>query len=110
MNVLVLCGRNKRRSPTAERVLRRWPGVQARSAGFSPQSPRTLRTADLEWADVVLVMENEHKRRLRGHFRQSLGPTRVVVLGVPDAFDRDDPELIALLAVRMREALDGEGQ
>ena len=55
MNVLVLCGRNKRRSPTAERILRRWPGVRARAAGFSPRSPRTLRDADLQWADVDSV-------------------------------------------------------
>lgn len=108
MNVLVLCGRNKRRSPTAERILRQWPDVHARSAGFSSQSPRTLRAADLEWADVVLVMENEHKRRLRGHLREALGTTRVVVLGVPDIFERDDPELVALLTERMRGVLHVE--
>ena len=105
MNVLVLCGRNKKRSPTAERILRRWSGMHARSAGFSSQSPRTLRESDVAWADVVLVMENEHKRRLRGRFRDVLQRTPVVVLGIADEYDRDDPELVDLLSERMTRAL-----
>ncbi|QOV69188.1 hypothetical protein IP582_01865 [Citrobacter sp. BDA59-3] len=35
MNVLFICSRNQWRSPTAEQVFRRYPGLNVRSAGTS---------------------------------------------------------------------------
>lgn len=106
-HLLFVCGRNKRRSPTAERLFRRVPGLHVRSAGFSPKSPRTLSEADVRWADAIFVMEREHKRRLREAFRRQLDATTVHVLDIPDDYERDAPELIELLRERLRALLPG---
>ena len=38
MRLLFVCGRNRLRSPTAERVFAAVPGVEAESAGVAPDA------------------------------------------------------------------------
>lgn len=38
----------------------------------------------VEWADLILVMEKEHRHRLNRKFGKALGGKRVVVLPIPD--------------------------
>lgn len=64
MNALFICSRNQWRSPTAETVFRRYPNVQARSAGTSPNARHTVSIDDIAWADKIFVMEQKHKSRL----------------------------------------------
>ena len=54
----------------------------------------------LEWADLIIVMENAHQNRLNKKFRQHMRGKRVAVLGIPDEFDYMDDELINLLKLR----------
>ena len=56
MNVLFVCSKNQWRSPTAEKVFGRDPGLKVRSAGTSRKARRTVTANDLRWADVVMVM------------------------------------------------------
>lgn len=67
--LLFVCSRNQWRSPTGEQVWRRQPGIQARSAGTSPNARRKICAADISWADVIFVMEKKaqepHRRRVR---------------------------------------------
>jgi predicted protein tyrosine phosphatase len=97
VNVLFLCSRNQWRSPTAEQVWRRHPRVQARSAGLSAGARHVVSEADLEWADVVFVMEDKHRSRLMGGYRDVLGDKPVHVLDIPDDYRYMDPELVELL-------------
>ena len=53
-NVLFVCSRNQWRSPTAERVFRRDPRVNTRSAGTSPNARHPVNESDLRWADLIL--------------------------------------------------------
>jgi len=97
LHVLFVCSRNQWRSPTAERVFRRTPGLSVRSAGTSPRARRTVQARDLQWADVVCVMESKHRDRLRaGHGRLARG-VDIVVLGIPDDYRFMDPDLVDLL-------------
>jgi predicted protein tyrosine phosphatase len=95
-NILFVCGRNRWRSPTAERIYRRDERVRVRSAGISDKSPHTISRSDLEWADLVLVMEREHKSRIAALFPgQPLPP--VESLDIPDDYEYMEAELISLI-------------
>jgi predicted protein tyrosine phosphatase len=100
-HVLFVCSRNQWRSPTAERVFQNDPRLAVRSCGLSEQARRKLRTADLEWADVVFVMESHHRSRLTDQHRDALGRTPLHVLDIPDDYQFMDPELVGLLEDRV---------
>jgi len=58
-NILIVCGRNKKRSLTAEQIFRRDSRINIRSCGISPQSKKQITFGDIDWADLILVMEEE---------------------------------------------------
>ena len=96
-NVLFVCSRNQWRSPTAEQVWRRHPQLNVRSGGTSPSARHTVSDADIEWADVVIAMEQKHKSRLVAEFTRLLEGKTVHVLDIPDDYRYMDPELVELL-------------
>jgi predicted protein tyrosine phosphatase len=98
LKVLFLCSRNQWRSPTAERLWRKAPELSVRSAGLSKSAIRRLAARDVDWADVIFVMEDQHKSRLMRDFRNDLNRTPVHVLDIPDDYAFMDPELITLLS------------
>jgi predicted protein tyrosine phosphatase len=98
--LLFLCSRNRLRSPTAEAVFAAYPGVEVDSAGLSPDAELRLSADQVEWADLIFVMEAGHRERLKKTFDSLLGGKRVVVLGIPDDFGYMDPGLVELLKVR----------
>ena len=97
MNALFICSRNQWRSPTAETVFRRYPNVQARSAGTSPNARHTVSIDDIAWADKIFVMEQKHKSRLLAQFPRALQYKEMIVLDIPDDYRYMDEELIEIL-------------
>jgi len=95
--VLFLCSRNRLRSPTAEQVFAAWPDLETDSAGLADDADTPLSTEQLEWAELIMVMEVQHRRRLLVHYRAHLKGKRVVVLGIRDEYGFMQPELIDLL-------------
>jgi predicted protein tyrosine phosphatase len=93
--LLFVCGKNLRRSPTAARIYRDDPRVDVRSAGVSDKSQRRIQSADLEWADLVLVMERKHKARILAVFGPPFPP--IECLDIPDDFEWMDEELVDLI-------------
>jgi predicted protein tyrosine phosphatase len=63
----------------------------------SSKSRRQLSSKDLDWADLVLVMEREHKARILDLFRGHPDLPAIVCLDIPDDYQRGDPELIELI-------------
>lgn len=98
--VLFLCSQNKLRSPTAETLFAGHRGVEVDSAGLNHDAVVPLSAEQVEWADLILVMEPAHRTRLTRHFRPSLAGKRVAVLNIPDDYEYMDPELIRLLRAR----------
>lgn len=94
MNVLFVCSRNQWRSPTAERVWRGDPRLSVRSGGTSPNARHPVSEADIRWAEVVLVMEEKHKSRLKAQFTRLLTHTPIHVLDILDEYQYMDPELV----------------
>ena len=95
-HILFVCGRNQWRSPTAARIYANDQRIEVRSAGISPQSAHRVSQRDLEWADLVLVMESEHKARLRDVFKDIQMPP-IESLDIPDDYGYMDPELVKLI-------------
>ena len=96
-HVLFVCSQNRLRSPTAEQVFADWPGIETASAGLKPEAENPVTPELLEWADLIVVMEPVHKRRLGERFQRWLRDKRVVVLGIPDDYDFMAPALVQLL-------------
>ncbi|MGN7102329.1 low molecular weight protein tyrosine phosphatase family protein [Ralstonia holmesii] len=101
MRVLFICSRNRLRSPTAEAVFAKWPNVETDSAGLAPDADVQLDADQLDWAEVIFVMERSHQQRLSKRFGSRLRDKRVVCLGIPDDYVFMQPELVALLEKRV---------
>jgi predicted protein tyrosine phosphatase len=97
VNLLFICSKNRLRSPTAEQVFADWPGMHTASAGVNLDADNPVSPELLEWADLILVMEPVHRRKLASKFRKHLSHKRVVSLGIPDDYQLMQPELVDLL-------------
>ncbi|MEP4076566.1 low molecular weight protein tyrosine phosphatase family protein [Haloferula sp.] len=98
--ILFLCSQNKLRSPTAETVFADRADLEVDSAGLNNDAIVPLSVEQLEWADLVVVMEKCHRERLNRKFRAHLGGKRIIVLNIPDDYQYMDPELVKLLGNR----------
>lgn len=107
MKLLFVCSRNRLRSPTAEAIFSAYEGIEALSAGTSPDAANPVSADLIEWADLVFAMERVHKRRLQQRFGLILRATRVIVLGIPDNYKYMDPDLVRLLESAVRPYLAG---
>lgn len=96
-NILFLCSQNKLRSPTAEAIFCDVDGWDVRSAGLNLGAEVYISTEDVEWADIIFVMEQRHKKKLRQGFRPQIKNQRVICLGIPDDYDFMDEALILIL-------------
>ena len=103
-NILIICGRNKKRSRTAEYIFKNDHRFSIRSAGLSQKSNIKLTEKDLMWADIIFVMETGQKGRISGVYRH-LDLPPIEVLDIPDEFDYLDKELILLLTDRINNTL-----
>lgn len=103
-NILVVCGKNKRRSRTAEYIFKNDQRISIRSVGLSPKSEQQIKDRDIDWADLILVMEDDHRRRIFDTFRQMELPT-LEVLHIEDEYEYLDEELIEILHDQINKTL-----
>jgi predicted protein tyrosine phosphatase len=94
LRILFVCGRNQWRSPTAKRIYRKDPRVTVRLGGVASKSSRTISERDLDWADLVIVMEPRHAARIRANFRARDSFPPMESLDIPDEYQFMDKELI----------------
>ncbi|MDQ9020879.1 protein tyrosine phosphatase [Acinetobacter sichuanensis] len=97
MNILFICSRNQWRSPTAERVFSVGYGIHTRSAGTSRHAKHTISSKDIEWAELIFVMEQKHKQNIKEKFPKQLQHKKIIVLEIPDDYHYMDEALIELL-------------
>jgi predicted protein tyrosine phosphatase len=105
-NVLFVCSKNQWRSPTAEAIWRKHPGLSVRSAGTSSAARHKISMDDIRWADVIVVMEEKHKTRILAEFTTSVERKPLHVLDIPDEYKFMDPELVELLRDAVAALLD----
>lgn len=105
MRVLFVCSQNLLRSPTAERVFAKHPGIECTSAGLAKDTHNPVTDELVDWADLIFVMEKVHRRKLAAKFGKRLKTQRVICLDIPDDYEFMDPELIKLLSKKVRPFL-----
>jgi len=101
MNLLFVCSENKLRSPTAEAVFNDYEGINAIAAGTNKDAETPVSGDLIEWADIILVMENSHRNKIAKKYSALLKDKKLSVLAIPDNYKCIDPELIGLLKVRV---------
>jgi predicted protein tyrosine phosphatase len=104
-NLLFICSRNQWRSPTGEKVWRNHPDVSVRSAGTSPKARKTVSGKDVQWADIIFVMEEKHHCRLKSQFTRLLDYKDIHVLDIPDEYQYMDEELIEIMKQSVNDYL-----
>lgn len=106
LRVLFVCAMNKERSVTAERTYANDPRLEVRSAGVRADANRRVSEADLRWADVVFVMENEHRQWIRTRFEGVVDLPPIDVLDIPDEYAVMDPALQEILRLTLDPEID----
>jgi len=89
MKVLFICNQNQNRSKTAESLFK--GTYETRSAGLYNDCPVTQK--QLEWADVIVVMEEAQRTELARRFPASYLKKRILSLNVPDVYAYDQSQL-----------------
>ncbi len=107
MHLLFVCGRGAIRSPTAEQVFADLGGIETRSAGMSSDADQPLTLDEIEWADLILVMEETHRAKLTRAFGPQLRDKRIGCLDIADDYDLMDDALIRLLWERVPRFVPG---
>lgn len=97
MKLLFICGKNRLRSPTAEAVFGECSELEVESAGVDQDAEVMVGADAIEWADLILVMEKIHRRKLAARFSHCLKDKRVVCLDIPDNYEYMSPDLITIL-------------
>jgi predicted protein tyrosine phosphatase len=106
LNLLFICARNQWRSPTGETIYRRDPRVNVRSAGLASSARRKLKDDVLHWADIICVMDNEQKSRVKKRLRRQSKQPALYDLDIPDEYQYMDPELINMLRDKVEAILN----
>lgn len=101
MKVLFICNQNQNRSKTAEELFR--DKFQVESAGLYNEKPVTK--SQLEWADVIVVMEDEQKKELSKRFPTQYLKKRILSLSIPDIYSYNQPRLINELKTKVEQLL-----
>ncbi|KQM70995.1 hypothetical protein ASE72_14560 [Sphingomonas sp. Leaf20] len=84
--ILFVCSQNRLRSPTAEQVVASRPDLEVDSAGTNNEAENPLTSELVRWADVIVVMEKIHRRKVQQRFRSSLNGKRLNCLDIPDDY------------------------
>jgi predicted protein tyrosine phosphatase len=96
-HALFVCSQNRLRSPTAEEVFSKLPGIECASAGTDEMANVPIDPELIEWADTIYVMESAHRNRISKKFKRYLSGKRIVVLNIPDDYEFMQPSLVAVL-------------
>jgi predicted protein tyrosine phosphatase len=99
--ILFVCGKNRRRSPTAEAIFGGMNGIEVSSAGTSVEAECPVSADLLKWADRVFVMEQRQRRHLQAHFASALKDKKIICLNIPDIYFYMQPELVELLRAKV---------
>ena len=80
------------------------------SAGLSHDAHVPLSADLVEWAELIFVMEKQHKTKLSAQFKPQLQGKRVVCLNIPDRYKFMEPALVKLLEVKVTPFLPVDGR
>ena len=95
--ILFLCSANMDRSPTAERIYADREGFEVKSAGVSWFARMQVSAELLEWADVILCMEEWQKQSIEKEYSEIIAHKKLDSLNVPDDYRYMNPLLVEII-------------
>ncbi|HMV41878.1 MAG TPA: phosphotyrosine protein phosphatase [Leptospiraceae bacterium] len=104
-NILFICSGNRDRSPTAEKIYKDDESLSVRSAGTSKDAVREVTIEDVQWADIIFVMEKKHEERMITKFTRAIKYKEMHVLDIHNDYKFMDPELVKLLQTKVNAIL-----
>ncbi len=72
--------------------------------GLFNDNPVTER--QLEWADLIVVMEERHREEISKRFPSVYLSKRIIVLDIPDIYNYNEVKLVEILKRVLYERLD----
>ncbi len=93
MNVLFVCNQGKHRSKTAALLFK--DQFDTDFVGLFSLHPLTEK--QLEWADLVVVMEDFQRKEIANRFPKHYLQKQIISFDVPDVYSFNQPALISLL-------------
>jgi predicted protein tyrosine phosphatase len=84
--VLFVCAQNKIRSYTAEKMFSGSQFYDVKSRGVAKDARIRLTEADIAWADLIFVMEKNHKNRITKEYRSAVIGKKIVCLFIEDIY------------------------
>ena len=106
LNILFVCGRNNRRSPTAEQIFMTDRRMSVRSGGIADTSRKRVTESDMLWADLILCMERKHVKRLQVAFHHLDYHAPIENLDISDEYTFMSKDLIEELHIAVNSALE----
>lgn len=103
--LLFVCTANQQRSPTAEQMYQNDPRFEVRSAGTRAFLGNEVTADALEWADLVVVMEDRHARSIQRAFPREAETADLIVLDIPDVYQFMDLRLQKEIRERLEPIL-----
>lgn len=91
---LFVCAQNKIRSYTAEKMFDGSQRYHIRSRGVAKDARIKLTEGDIGWADIIFVMEKNHKNRITKAFREKIVGKKIVCLFIEDIYDPMEESLV----------------
>jgi len=103
MKILFVCSRNKWRSRTAETIFKNNGHHNIRSAGTEHSARIQINQNMINWADLIFVMEETHKKRILKKFEIDNNIQSLEVLDIPDDYKYMDKDLIEILELKLED-------
>ncbi len=98
MKVLFICNQNQNRSRMAEELFK--DRFETKSAGLFNEKPVSKK--ELEWADVVVVMEDFQRKELASRFPDIYLKKKILCLDIPDVYTYGQSELKHVLMSKVK--------
>src|SRR3989339_1445771 len=99
MKVLFICNQNQNRSKMAEELFK--DRFQTKSAGL--YNKKQVSVKEIEWADVIIVMEEEQRLEISKRFPKHYLQKRVLSLEISDIYNYGNPKLEQQLKSKMKD-------
>jgi len=99
--ILFVCHANRDRSPTAAKIYSNHPELEVKSAGVSRRAYKPVSTELVEWADVILTMEDDQKLYIEHKFPDVIAGKMIDSLDVQDEYNFMDPHLENIIKFRV---------
>ncbi len=101
--ILFVCTVNRMRSATAHKIYENDDRFEVDSAGTDRTANVVLEEWHLEWADAIVVMEKQHRNKIRERFPTLYEKKPIVCLYIEDIYDFMQPELVAILREKFED-------